>query len=69
MRKLSQRQIAILQCLREGNSNKLISRKLDISYSTVKVHMRALMDKLQMRSRTQLAVWAHSNLDQHVASR
>jgi hypothetical protein len=31
--------------------------------------MQALMDKLQMRSRTRLAVWAHSNLDQHVASR
>lgn len=55
---LTEREIAILKCLAAGLSNKLIGRELDIMESTVKVHIRNLLRKLQFRSRVEAAVWA-----------
>lgn len=55
---LTEREIAILKCLAAGKSNKLIGRELDIMESTVKVHIRNLLRKLQFRSRVEAAVWA-----------
>ena len=58
---LTEREYAILKCLAEGKSNKLIARELDIMESTVKVHIRNLLKKLKFRSRLEAAVWAVSN--------
>ena len=58
---LTAREIAILRCLSTGKSNKLIARELDIMESTVKVHIRNLLKKLQFRSRVEAAVWAVAN--------
>lgn len=55
---LTDREQAILQCLAEGKSNKLIARELEIMESTVKVHIRNLLKKLKFRSRVEAAVWA-----------
>lgn len=55
---LTDRELAILKCLAAGKSNKLIARELDIMESTVKVHIRNLLRKLQFRSRVEAAVWA-----------
>lgn len=55
---LTDREEAILKCLAAGMSNKLIGRELDIMESTVKVHIRNLLRKLQFRSRVEAAVWA-----------
>lgn len=55
---LTEREAAILKCLAAGMSNKLIGRELDIMESTVKVHIRNLLRKLQFRSRVEAAVWA-----------
>jgi two-component system nitrate/nitrite response regulator NarL len=55
---LTERELAILKCLAAGMSNKLIGRELDIMESTVKVHIRNLLRKLQFRSRVEAAVWA-----------
>ncbi len=55
---LSTREIEILRCLMEGDCNKVIARKLDITESTVKVHVKAVLRKLGVSNRTQAAVWA-----------
>lgn len=58
---LTERESAILKCLAEGKSNKLIARELDIMESTVKVHIRNLLKKLKFKSRLEAAVWAVAN--------
>jgi len=55
---LTQREREILRELASGLSNKLIARKLDISEGTVKVHVKHLLKKLNLRSRVEAAVWA-----------
>jgi len=57
MRKLSPRQLQVLECLSQGDPNKIISRKLGITDGTTKVVVRTLMNKLGTRNRTELAVW------------
>lgn len=57
---LTPQQIRILQSLCRGMSNKQIARDFLISESTVKVHVRAIMKKLQVSNRTQAAVRARA---------
>jgi two-component system nitrate/nitrite response regulator NarL len=58
---LTERQHQILQCLVNGDSNKMIARRLDITEGTVKVHLKTLMRKIAAENRTQAALWARSN--------
>ncbi len=55
---LTEREDNIVRCLAQGLSNKLIARELGIMESTVKVHIRNLLKKLNFHSRLQAAVWA-----------
>jgi len=55
---LTEREQAVLRCLAEGQSNKLIARTLSITEGTVKVHVKHLLKKLNFRSRVEAAVWA-----------
>ena len=55
---LTPRERDILALIAEGLSNKMIGRKLDISDGTVKVHVKHLLKKLNLRSRVEAAVWA-----------
>lgn len=55
---LTPREQDILALIAEGLSNKMIGRKLDISDGTVKVHVKHLLKKLNLRSRVEAAVWA-----------
>ncbi len=55
---LTERENAIIHCLSQGLSNKLIARELGIMESTVKVHIRNLLKKLNFHSRLEAAVWA-----------
>ena len=57
-RPLSARETGILRHLARGESNKVIARQLDITEATVKVHIKAILRKIQVRNRTQAAVWA-----------
>jgi len=57
---LSSRELEILSCLIEGDANKVISRRLQISDATVKVHIKAILRKLRVVNRTQAAIWAVS---------
>jgi DNA-binding NarL/FixJ family response regulator len=51
----TQRQSQILDCLRRGMANKLIAYDLAMCESTVKVHIRNIMKKLNATNRTQVA--------------
>jgi two-component system, NarL family, nitrate/nitrite response regulator NarL len=55
---LSEREIGILECLVNGDANKMISRRLNIAEPTVKVHVKSILRKLQLTNRTQAAIWA-----------
>ncbi len=48
----------ILDRIAEGMSNKQIGRELDIAEGTVKVHVKHILRKLDLRSRVEAAVWA-----------
>ena len=49
------REIEVLHRLRQGLQNKIIAYELGISESTVKVHLRNVMKKLNASNRTQVA--------------
>lgn len=55
---LSEREIQILQCLLNGYPNKVIAHQLDITESTVKVHLKGILRKIRATNRTQAAIWA-----------
>lgn len=55
---LTEREHQILGLIAQGLSNKMIARKLDITEGTVKVHVKHLLKKLNLRSRVEAAVWA-----------
>ena len=58
---LTEREHEILECLADGMNNKTIARKLGISDTTVKVHIKNLLRKLNLTSRLEAAVWKHQN--------
>lgn len=55
---LSARERDVLCCLMAGYSNKVIARQLDVCEATVKVHVKAILRKLDVSNRTQAAMWA-----------
>ncbi len=55
---LTPRQVDVLRMLVDGRSNKSIARALDLSPSTVKTHLEAIFQRLQVTSRTQAVVAA-----------
>jgi two-component system nitrate/nitrite response regulator NarL len=55
---LTEREVQILRLISAGKSNKMIARTLDITEGTVKVHVKNLLKKLNLRSRVEAAVWA-----------
>lgn len=56
--KLTARERDIIAGLARGESNKLIARTLDLSESTVKIHVQNVLKKLKLNSRVQAAVYA-----------
>lgn len=58
---LSARERTILLCLVEGDSNKVIARRIGIAESTVKVHVKTILRKIRAHNRTQAAIWAMNN--------
>lgn len=55
---LTPRESEILELLAEGQSNKLIAKNLGISDGTVKLHVKAILRKLEIHSRVEAAVIA-----------
>jgi two-component system nitrate/nitrite response regulator NarL len=58
---LSPREREILNCLEFGMPNKTIARRLDMAEATVKVHLKAVLRKINVGNRTQAAIWAMNN--------
>lgn len=58
LKDLTDRERAVLRCIAEGQSNKVVARSLSITEGTVKVHVKHLLKKLGFRSRVEAAVWA-----------
>lgn len=54
------REVAVLRCLANGQSNQAIARKLGISETAVSADIRHLLRKLRVSNRTQAALWAVS---------
>lgn len=58
---LSSRELQITRLVGEGKTNKEISDELYLSIGTVKNHITQILGKLQLRDRTQLAIFAVKN--------
>jgi two-component system, NarL family, nitrate/nitrite response regulator NarL len=63
---LSVREIAILERIVKGDSNKHVARFFKIAEATVKAHVKAIFRKIGATNRTQAAMWAvqHRVFDQ-----
>ena len=57
---LTPAQIRVMQGVRSGLLNRQIAEDLGIAEATVKAHMTALMRKLNVRNRTQVAIMAQA---------
>ena len=55
MAAFSPRQLSVARALRKGTPNKLIAYQLNMCESTVKVHVRQIMKKLNAKNRTEVA--------------
>jgi DNA-binding CsgD family transcriptional regulator len=53
---LTRREREVLQLLVEGATNRMIAQKLSVSIETVKSHVHHIMQKMQVKDRTQAAV-------------
>lgn len=58
---LSSREEDVLAAVAHGRTNAEIASDLFISLSTVKFHIAAVMTKLQVRNRVELAIWAYES--------
>ena len=55
----TEREKEVLGCIADGMNNKTISNHLGITVTTVKVHIKNILRKLNLTSRLEAAVWAH----------
>jgi DNA-binding NarL/FixJ family response regulator len=53
------RQLAVIEAVRRGKANKIIAYELNMRESTVKVHVRNIMKRLNCRNRTEVAFKFH----------
>jgi DNA-binding NarL/FixJ family response regulator len=58
---LTARELDVVLAVATGKTNAEIAAKLDISLSTVKTHLASVQGKLNVRNRTEVAIWAWQN--------
>jgi DNA-binding NarL/FixJ family response regulator len=56
------RELAVIRAIQKGKSNKVIAYELNMCESTVKVHVRRIMKKLNAKNRTEVAIKAQTGL-------
>jgi DNA-binding NarL/FixJ family response regulator len=61
---LTARQMKVVEAIGHGFANKQIAHKLKMSENTVKVHLRHIMKKLNVRNRTEIAIVTRGLLDE-----
>ena len=54
---ISEKEYEVIQLVAEGFSNKEISQKLFLSEGTVRNYLSTILEKLNLRDRTQLAIF------------
>ena len=54
---ISERELEVIRLIAEGLSNKEIAARLYLSEGTVRNYLTVILDKLNLRDRTQLAVF------------
>ena len=59
---LSKRELEVLELLGRGKSNKEIAKYLHLSGGTIRNHLSSIFCKLDVRDRTQAALWAQQHL-------
>lgn len=59
---LTRRENEVLQMLAQGQPNKTIATRLELSEHTVKLHIHRIISKLGVSNRTEAAVWYHRQL-------
>jgi DNA-binding NarL/FixJ family response regulator len=59
---LTGRELSVVRAIQQGKSNKIIAYNLNMCESTVKVHVRNIMRKLNAKNRTDVAMQAQSIL-------
>lgn len=55
---LTEREVQVLEVIGKGYTNKEIALDLYITESTVKKHVRSILDKLHLRNRVEVAIYA-----------
>ena len=56
------RELSVVRAIQKGKSNKVIAYELNMCESTVKVHVRNIMKKLNAKNRTDVAIKSKSVL-------
>jgi DNA-binding NarL/FixJ family response regulator len=59
---LSERELEILNLLAQGKNNREIAREIHLTEGTVKNHITQILCQLEVRDRTQAALWAQRYL-------
>jgi DNA-binding NarL/FixJ family response regulator len=66
---LTARELAVVQRIQHGKSNKLIAYELNLAESTVKAHVHNIIRKLQAKNRTEAAIKAQTALERGIEGR
>jgi len=61
--RMTKRERQVIIAIADGLANKEIAQKLNLSTYTVKSHVHNILEKLAIRSRIQIANYAHTNKD------
>ncbi len=67
-RGVTARELSVVRAIQHGKSNKVIAYELGICESTVKVHVRSIMRKLNAKNRTDVAIKSQSVLNTYSAN-
>lgn len=59
--RLSERELEVLRLIAQGRSNAEIAEALLLGHSTIKTHVGNLLEKLALRDRVQLAIFAYES--------